>query len=64
MIETTSNRSCPTKGKSLSVICSALQWLKDAEAKDVDGNSTTDNDKGPSTAKKNGGACRSATADK
>ncbi|CAB1113398.1 unnamed protein product [Ectocarpus sp. CCAP 1310/34] len=26
-------------GKSLSVICSALQWLKDAEAKDVDGKS-------------------------
>lgn len=29
------------QGKSLSVICSALQWLKDAEAKQVDGNSSS-----------------------
>ena len=28
-----------SQGKSLSVICSVLQWLKDAEAKDVDGSS-------------------------
>lgn len=28
------------QGKSLSVICSALQWLKDAEAKDVEENAS------------------------
>lgn len=45
--------SC-SQGKSLSVICSALQWLKDAEAKDVDGKciSTPDND--PSATKRKG----------
>lgn len=30
------------QGKSLSVICSALQWLKDAEARDVDGQTAPD----------------------
>ncbi|CAM9137770.1 unnamed protein product [Scytosiphon promiscuus] len=29
-------------GKSLSVICSALQWLKDAEARDIDGKALPD----------------------
>eukprot|EP00752_Nemacystus_decipiens_P010933 g9717.t1 len=48
-------------GKSLSVICSALQWLKDAEAKDVDGNATPpttpgSNAKGSSTISTNGGS--------
>jgi len=38
------------QGKSLSVICSVLQWLKDAEARDVDG--------GGSSAEQEDGALR------
>eukprot|EP00903_Cladosiphon_okamuranus_P010493 g9925.t1 len=40
-------------GKSLSVICSALQWLKDVEAKDVDANATLDDDRDASATKEN-----------
>ncbi|CAM9448431.1 unnamed protein product, partial [Ascophyllum nodosum] len=41
-------------GKSLSVICSALQWLKDAETRDVDGKAPT-NDGTDSGNKESGG---------
>lgn len=50
------DRDRGSQGKSLSVICSALQWLKDAEARDVDGSF-----KAATKPAENGASCSTST---